>query len=263
MNIGRYYALSLAVLAAFLLMLPGAGHAGDAPTPMISGQGSTGPGGYDLTVSQNGDGTPGYIELLGGITGPVVQVVPPGEGRDCWCLNIKRTDSSPADGDQRANVYIRDNGDGITAFDQISFITSIGGNCNSFATGRLFFIPLVHGDFTAVQTADADGDGVADDRDACPDTPSGTIVNARGCGIEQLVPCSGPARGGRWYNHGQYVAAATKAAQAFYAARLITLRERNEIIRAAVRSDCGTNPRELWLSRKRLQFQPHRGQLGR
>ena len=56
---------------------------------------------------------------------------------------------------------------------------------------------------------------------------------------------------------------ATKAAQAFYAARLITLRERNEIIRAAVRSDCGTNPRELWLSRERLQFQPHRGQLGR
>ena len=34
--------------------------------------------------------------------------------------------------------------------------------------------------------ADSDGDGVTDDNDACPDTPAGAKVNARGC-EEQLV----------------------------------------------------------------------------
>jgi OmpA-OmpF porin, OOP family len=32
-----------------------------------------------------------------------------------------------------------------------------------------------------VQPADADGDGVPDDRDQCPDTPAGTTVNEQGC----------------------------------------------------------------------------------
>lgn len=32
-----------------------------------------------------------------------------------------------------------------------------------------------------VQTADADGDGVTDDQDQCPDTPAGTQVNGQGC----------------------------------------------------------------------------------
>ncbi|NJL59566.1 MAG: OmpA family protein [Desulfobacteraceae bacterium] len=44
---------------------------------------------------------------------------------------------------------------------------------------------------------DSDGDGVPDDRDLCPDTPAGTQVNDRGCPIEERelpppvsdVPC--------------------------------------------------------------------------
>ena len=32
---------------------------------------------------------------------------------------------------------------------------------------------------------DSDGDGIADQQDACPITPAGVTVNARGCGINQ------------------------------------------------------------------------------
>ena len=31
---------------------------------------------------------------------------------------------------------------------------------------------------------DSDGDGVADDKDACPNTPKGVKVNERGCPID-------------------------------------------------------------------------------
>src|SRR5690349_23911059 len=34
---------------------------------------------------------------------------------------------------------------------------------------------------------------------------SDLIVDSNGCSIEQLVPCGGPASGGSWKNHGQYV----------------------------------------------------------
>lgn len=35
-----------------------------------------------------------------------------------------------------------------------------------------------------VAPADADGDGVADDLDQCPDTPAGTVVDASGCAVQ-------------------------------------------------------------------------------
>lgn len=38
----------------------------------------------------------------------------------------------------------------------------------------------------AVVPADSDGDGVANDRDQCPDTPAGVRVDARGCEIVKL-----------------------------------------------------------------------------
>jgi hypothetical protein len=167
------------------------------------------------------------------------------------------------DGDQRANVYIRDTGDGVSSFDQISFVTSIGSNCNSFATASLFFLPITRGDFKATTSLDSDGDGVVDDRDGCPNTPAGAVVNSRGCSIDQIVPCSGPAGGGTWYGHAQYVAAMAKAAQAFYVAGLITLRERNEIIRNAATGDCGKTVREQAPFGRRLEFRTQRGQLRR
>lgn len=265
MTLAKLHVLALAAFTALFLTFSQLANCAEVSAAnVISGHGSTGPGGYDLTVSgPNGSRALGHVQLLGGITGPVVEVVPPAEGRDCWCLNVKRTDTSPVDGDQRANVYIRDTGDGVLSFDQISFITSIGSNCNSFATTRLFFLPITRGDFKATTRPDSDGDGIADDRDACPNTPAGAVVNSRGCSIDQLAPCSGPAGGGTWYSHAQYVAAVTKVAQAFYVTRLITLHERNEIIRDAAMSDCGKNAGERGLFNRRLEFRTHRGRMAR
>jgi hypothetical protein len=55
-----------------------------------------------------------------------------------------------------------------------------------------------------------------------------------GCSIAQIAPCEGP-----WRNHSQYVDAVETAAAAFQKAGLITFEQRQEIIAAARRSDCG------------------------
>lgn len=57
------------------------------------------------------------------------------------------------------------------------------------------------------------------------------------CKFEELVPCCGP--GVKWRNHGQYVAAMTKAVYACLKAGYITREEAGDIIAAAARSDCG------------------------
>ena len=86
----------------------------------------------------------------------------------------------------------------------------------------------------AVAIPDSDRDGVPDTVDQCADTPIGAIVDLHGCSIEQLVPCDGS-----WRNHGQYVSAVVRAARMFAAAGLITAERQRDIIKAAVRSDCG------------------------
>jgi hypothetical protein len=86
---------------------------------------------------------------------------------------------------------------------------------------------------------DDDGDGVLNGADQCPGTPSGAVVDATGCSIAQLVPCSGPRSGGRWRNHGAYVTAVSLVAERFRAAGLITSAQRDAIISAAARSNCG------------------------
>ncbi len=86
---------------------------------------------------------------------------------------------------------------------------------------------------------DADEDGVADSLDLCPDTPAGAIVDANGCSIDQIAPCSGPASGGRWKNHGQYVSAVAHAAAAFLAQDLISPDQADEIVSQAAQSRCG------------------------
>ena len=86
---------------------------------------------------------------------------------------------------------------------------------------------------------DSDGDGVLDYKDECPDTSAGQTVNEHGCSIAQLVPCAGPATGGRWRNHGTYLKAVRATVKSFVRAGLITARQGNAIVRAAARSDCG------------------------
>jgi hypothetical protein len=93
--------------------------------------------------------------------------------------------------------------------------------------------------FSLSGETDADGDGIADSLDECPGTPDGAIVDANGCSIDQLAPCSGPASGGTWKNHGQYVSAVADAVEAFLAQDLISEDQAEEIVTQAAQSDCG------------------------
>ena len=93
--------------------------------------------------------------------------------------------------------------------------------------------------FSLAGETDADGDGVADSLDLCPGTPAGVIVDANGCSIDQIAPCSGPASGGTWKNHGQYVSTVAHAVEAFLAQDLISEDQAEEIVSQAAQSDCG------------------------
>jgi hypothetical protein len=91
----------------------------------------------------------------------------------------------------------------------------------------------------AGEVLDADSDGVPDERDQCPATPLGHVVDEHGCSISQLAPCSGPRTGGSWKSHGQYVAAVNSVADAFLTAGLITAAQRDAIVQEAAQSSCG------------------------
>ena len=93
--------------------------------------------------------------------------------------------------------------------------------------------------FSLFGETDADGDGVADSLDLCPGTPAGAIVDSHGCSIDQIAPCSGPASGGTWKNHGQYVSAVAQAAEAFLAQGLISADQADEVVVQAAQSECG------------------------
>jgi hypothetical protein len=93
--------------------------------------------------------------------------------------------------------------------------------------------------FSLLGETDADADGVPDSLDQCPGTPAGAIVDANGCSIDQIAPCSGPAPGGTWKNHGQYVSAVAQAAEAFLAQGLISEEQADAIVAQAAQSNCG------------------------
>jgi hypothetical protein len=93
--------------------------------------------------------------------------------------------------------------------------------------------------FSLSGETDADGAGVPDSLDLCPGTPAGAIVDSHGCSIDQIAPCSGPASGGTWKNHGQYVSAVAQAAEAFLAQGLISADQAEEIVAQAAQSECG------------------------
>ena len=104
--------------------------------------------------------------------------------------------------------------------------------------------------FSLFGETDEDGDGIPDSLDLCPGTPAGAIVDANGCSIDQIAPCSGPASGGSWKNHGQYVSTVAHAAEAFLAQALITVEQAQEIVSEAAQSECGSRQHE----RRRMQY---------
>jgi len=93
--------------------------------------------------------------------------------------------------------------------------------------------------FSLSGETDADADGIPDSLDLCPGTPAGAIVDAHGCSIDQLAPCSGPASGATWRNHGQYVSAVAEAVEAFLAQGLISEEQADAIASLAAQSNCG------------------------
>ncbi len=65
---------------------------------------------------------------------------------------------------------------------------------------------------------------------------SGETIEQR---IEELVPCSGPASGGTWKNHGQYVSTIAHVSQMFVNQGLISGQQKGQIVSAVARSSCG------------------------
>jgi hypothetical protein len=57
--------------------------------------------------------------------------------------------------------------------------------------------------------------------------------------IDLLVPCSGPATGGTWKNHGQYVSSVAHAAQRLASLGCINQQDKGKIVSDAARSHCG------------------------
>ena len=87
---------------------------------------------------------------------------------------------------------------------------------------------------------DIDNDTVANGADACAGTAGGAIVDATGCSITQLAPCSGPAGTiTPWRNHGKFVSATAQAVKRFREAGLLTQAQADSVMTSASQASCG------------------------
>ena len=88
--------------------------------------------------------------------------------------------------------------------------------------------------------SDQDADGVANEDDACSGTGQNSVVDARGCTVEQLCPCEGVLESGApWSNHGEYVSCIADSAISFVNQGLIAQGEIGGIVSRAARAGCG------------------------
>src|SRR5262245_17781905 len=85
---------------------------------------------------------------------------------------------------------------------------------------------------------DADGDGVADAVDACPDTPGGDLVDQDGCSV---CPCDATVNGDAWASHGDYVRCVVQEARQRVQGHVATKRAMRAALRTARRSTCGSS----------------------
>jgi hypothetical protein len=149
---------SIPVVALTMMALPVAGHA-DGP-PGLVGKGLTGVGLLQISAVVLHDGSlVGHSNLVGrdcmpggdcDAVGPVLQAVPPSYPRDFWCITVQRTEAA-AVCDLRINWYIRDVGDGRVSFDEYSFKTDLGIDCDLFPDPPQPLSPLLSGDFREVR----------------------------------------------------------------------------------------------------------------
>jgi hypothetical protein len=75
--------------------------------------------------------------------------------------------------------------------------------------------------------------------------------------IDQLVPCSGPASGGTWKNHGQYVSSVAHAAQSLAKQGCISQQEIGQIVSEAARANCGKEQHKHQKQHKQKQHKQH------
>jgi hypothetical protein len=91
-----------------------------------------------LKDKKKGDKASGTAGLSVGATGPIVEITKPAGAQDYYCINVQRTDGDAAG--QPINFYIRDVGDGVTTFDQWSFLSGLNVTCadppQQFITAR-------------------------------------------------------------------------------------------------------------------------------
>jgi hypothetical protein len=103
--------------------------------------------------------------------------------------------------------------------------------------------PTFNAAFSLTGDLDTDADHVPDSVDACLSTAPGAVVNSEGCSLDQLVPCSAPASGGTWKNHGAYVSAFAKTTEDFVEQGLLSSADADALVEAAAQSNCGAKPR--------------------
>jgi hypothetical protein len=96
---------------------------------------------------------------------------------------------------------------------------------------------------------DADGDGITDTCDLCPDTvddvpaPDDTTriaTDTDGCSVSDRCPCDGPPDVVvPWRSHDAYVRCVVAHAGRLVASRRLTAREHDAVVAAAMRTTCG------------------------
>lgn len=87
------------------------------------------------------------------------------------------------------------------------------------------------------QAADADGDGVPDATDVCPDTEAGALVGDDGC---QACACDADADGVPWASRYHYFRCVVTAARAARDAGTVDRRAYRTLTRQARLSNCGS-----------------------
>lgn len=81
---------------------------------------------------------------------------------------------------------------------------------------------------------DADDDGVPDDLDLCIDSAPGAIVSLSGCSVEQACPCDGA-----WKNPGAYPSCVARTTGAMVAEGSMTASQKAAVTSSAASSRCG------------------------